>query len=108
MILRKLRGAGYYNDETYHQRPKAHVAHGGGRPSEHTEEIHQASDHDIACEKATKDFLPQFLSLGARLVHAEALEVVAMDGTTGKDLADVAQLSAESFECETKWQEVMP
>ena len=31
-----------------------------------------------------------------------------MDGTTGKDLADVAQLSAESFECETKWQEVMP
>jgi hypothetical protein len=34
--------------------------------------------------------------------------LVKLDGTEGKDLADLALLSAESFERDAKWAEVMP
>ncbi len=63
---------------------------------------------DAGCE-AARSWARQLKDAGAARVTAFDLSgLVKMDGTSGKDLADVAQLSAESFECETKWQEVMP
>ncbi len=64
---------------------------------------------DDAGRKAAREWARQLKAVGAARVTAFDLSgLVKVDGTTGKDLADVAQLSAESFECETKWQEVMP
>lgn len=64
---------------------------------------------DEAGRKAAREWARQLKQAGAARVTAFDLSgLVKVDGTTGKDLADVAQLSAESFECDTKWQEVMP
>ena len=58
---------------------------------------------------ASRSWARQLKDAGAARVTAFDLSgLMKRDGTAGKDLADVAQLSAESFECETKWQEVMP
>ena len=64
---------------------------------------------DAAGLAAALSWARQLKAAGAARVTAFDLSgLMKRDGTTGKDLADVAQLSAESFECETKWQEVMP
>ena len=64
---------------------------------------------DDAGREAALSWARQLKAAGAARVTAFDLSgLMKRDGTTGKDLADVAQLSAESFECETKWQEVLP
>lgn len=64
---------------------------------------------DDAGRQAARSWARQLKDVGAARVTAFDLSgLLKRDGTTGKDLADVAQLSAESFECDMKWQEVMP
>jgi hypothetical protein len=64
---------------------------------------------DDAGRKAAREWARQLKSAGAARVTAFDLSgLVKVDGTTGKDLADVAQLSADSFERDSKWAEVMP
>ncbi|NBV21912.1 MAG: hypothetical protein EBS05_08330 [Proteobacteria bacterium] len=64
---------------------------------------------DDAGRQAARIWARQLKDAGAGRVTAFDLSgLMKVDGTTGKDLADVAFLSAESFECEAKWQEVMP
>jgi len=64
---------------------------------------------DDAGHEAARSWARQLKDAGAARVTAFDLSgLMKRDGTTGKDLADVALLSAESFECDTKWQEVMP
>jgi hypothetical protein len=64
---------------------------------------------DDAGREAARSWARQLKDAGAARVTAFDLSgLMKRDGTTGKDLADVALLSAESFECDTKWQEVMP
>ena len=64
---------------------------------------------DEAGRKAAREWARHLKNAGASRVTAFDLSgLVKVDGTEGKDLADVALLSAESFERDAKWQEVMP
>lgn len=64
---------------------------------------------DDAGRKAAREWARQLKDAGASRVAAYDLSrIVKVDGTEGKDLADVALLSAESFERDSKWAEVMP
>lgn len=64
---------------------------------------------DVSGREAARSWARQLKDAGAARVTAFDLSgLVKVDGTQGKDLADVAQLSAESFESERKFWEVMP
>jgi hypothetical protein len=64
---------------------------------------------DDAGRKAAREWARQLKDAGAARVTAFNLSgLVKLDGTEGKDLADLALLSAESFERDAKWAEVMP
>ena len=64
---------------------------------------------DDAGREAARSWARQIKAAGAARVTAFDLSgLMKRDGTTGKDLADVALMSAESFESEPKFREVMP
>ncbi len=64
---------------------------------------------DDAGREAARLWARQLKAAGAARVTAFDLSgLVKVDGTPGKDLADVALMSAESFESERKFWEVMP
>ena len=64
---------------------------------------------DDAGREAARSWARQIKAAGAARVTAFDLSgLVKVDGTPGKDLADVALMSAESFESEPKFREVMP
>lgn len=64
---------------------------------------------DDAGRAAARSWARQLKAAGAARVTAFDLSgLVKVDGTKGKDLADVALMSAESFESERKFWEVMP
>lgn len=64
---------------------------------------------DDAGREAARSWARQLKAAGASRVTAFDLSgLIKIDSSTGKDLADLAQLSAESFECHAKWVEVMP
>ena len=64
---------------------------------------------DDAGRKAAREWARQLRDAGAARVTAFDLSgLEKVDGTEGKDLADVALVSAESCERDAKWAEVMP
>jgi hypothetical protein len=64
---------------------------------------------DEAGRKAAREWARQLKEVGAARVTAfELSKLVLVDGTEGKDLADVCRISADCFEREGKFQEVMP
>ena len=64
---------------------------------------------DDAGREAARSWARQLKAAGAARVTAFDLSgLVKVDGTTGKDLADVALMSAETFELERKFWELMP
>ena len=64
---------------------------------------------DDAGREAALSWARQLKAAGAARVTAFDLSgLVKVDGTPGKDLADVALMSAETFELERKFWEVMP
>ena len=64
---------------------------------------------DDAGREAARSWARQLKDAGAARVTAFDLSgLVKVDGTPGKDLADVALMSAETFELERKFWEVMP
>jgi hypothetical protein len=64
---------------------------------------------DDAGRDAARSWARQLKQAGAARVRAFDLSrLVLVDGTDGKDLADVARVSAECLERERKFLEVMP
>ncbi len=64
---------------------------------------------DDAGQTAARTWARQLKEAGAARVMAFDLSgLVLVDGREGKDLADVARISADCLECERKFQEVLP
>lgn len=63
---------------------------------------------DEAGRLAAREWARQLHSAGARVSAFDLSGCVKMDGTEGKDLADVCLISPDSFERERKFWEVLP
>ena len=64
---------------------------------------------DEAGRKASREWARALKAAGVARVSAFDLsELMLADGTEGKDLADVCRISADCFEAERKFREVMP
>ncbi|MBI1177847.1 hypothetical protein GC207_10470 [bacterium] len=64
---------------------------------------------DEAGRKAAREWARQLKQAGAERVTAFDLSGLNLvDGTTGKDLADVCRIDPDCFEGNAKWREVMP
>lgn len=64
---------------------------------------------DDAGRKAARAWAAQLKAAGATRVTAFDLDgVVTTNGEGGKDLADAARISADAFEVDPKWKEVLP
>lgn len=63
---------------------------------------------DEAGQAAAKEWARQLHGAGARVRAFDLSGCVKVDGTLGKDLADVCKISVDSFERERKFLEVLP